>query len=43
MDQRDAAGELGLAAGDQVTLTPSDGPDIGQRVDLQRRSRPPAP
>ncbi len=40
MDQRSAADELGLAAGDQVTLTPSsetaDDPP-SQRVELRRR------
>jgi hypothetical protein len=38
MDQRSAAQELGLTAGDQVTIQPlEDPPAIATKVDLGRR------
>ncbi len=39
MDQRKAAEELGLVAGDQVTLSPSDGSGAAQPVNLQPPTR----
>lgn len=41
MDQRGAADELGLVAGDQVTLSPSGGPDAAQPVTVMHPTRRP--
>lgn len=39
MDQRNAAEELGLVAGDQVTLTAAEGPDTGRPVAVRHPTR----
>lgn len=39
MDQRSAAEELGVVAGDQVTLSPAEGPDPGRPVAVRQPAR----